>query len=128
MNQKMYWFMVALGFSAIISLVATPFTQRTTAIEVDVVLPTQTVAPSVKPDSTLIPEQSTPVPSTCLDCGGDALTDEETLLLICSPESLEENPEYLAACYEDEWIWSCDPDGWCEFDGEDDPTGEGYDW
>lgn len=145
MKRATYWFMVALGFSAMISLAAVPFTQETSAAENDNPSPSATVV-DVTPDPTLNPFPSidpcldpetanvdcfpnaTPAPDTCWDCLGNTLTDEETLLLVCSPDSLAENPQHREICYPDELFWSCDPDGWCESDGEDDPTGEGYDW
>jgi hypothetical protein len=142
MKQTTYTFMVALGFSAICSLASIPFSQGTSAAEAEVVAPVETLAPYVEPEATPVPDRclnpetssvdcfpnATPVPDTCWDCLGNTLTDEETLLLVCSPESLAENPQHFETCYEDEWIYSCDPDGWCEFDEGDDPTGEGYDW
>ena len=128
MKRATYWFMVALGFSAICSLASIPFQQGSSAAGVD------TTAPAIKveyvaPAPTLAPRtEPTPIVETRPDNLGGEVADEDELLLVCSPEDLLGNPENLSTCYEDEWVWSCDPDGWCEHDEEDDPTGEGYDW
>ena len=128
MNKVAYTFMVAFGFSAIFSIASIPFQQGAGAAEAD------TTAPAIKveyvaPVVTLAPyTEPTPVAGTHPDNLGGEVTDEDELLLVCSPEDLLDNPQNLSTCYEDEWVWSCDPDGWCEFDEFDDPTGEGYDW
>lgn len=128
MKQVTYSFIVALGFSAICSLASIPFQQGASAAGVDVTAPAIQVE-HVAPVPTLAPQTvPTPVVETRPDNPSGKVTDEDELLLLCSPDNLADNPQDSNLCYEDEWIWSCDPDGWCEFDEEDDPTGDGYDW
>ena len=112
-------YLIAVVLIAIAQIFPATSTEAVVDLEVDAISPAQTLAPHTEPS---------PIVNSCLDCLDVTLPDEDKLLRVCSPDNLADNPQDSNFCYADEWVWSCDPDGWCEFDEEEDPTGEGYDW
>jgi len=127
--MKKLAYLIAVGLIAIAQIFPRARADEVVDLQVNAITPTQTLpAPTLRVAEPDTEPATTPVVETCLDCFGGAATDEDELLLLCSPDNLADNPQDADLCYSDELFWSCDPDGWCESDGFDDPTGEGYDW
>lgn len=61
----------------------------------------------------------TPAPSAaidpCWDCDGSTTTWEDVKPQVCSAAGLAAHPQMLDECFPDQWEWTCDPDGTCEF-------------
>lgn len=67
-----------------------------------------------------------PVPE-CWDCEGSAMTEAEKLAAACSPAALAANPRHLGLCFPDRYVWTCDPDGTCEFRSPETDADNGLD-
>jgi hypothetical protein len=53
--------------------------------------------------------------NNCWDCDGSTMTEEEKLAAACTPAMLRANPQHLDLCFPDKYVWTCEPDGACEF-------------
>lgn len=104
---------LVVGVTILVSQVVTGVSAQTPAVVIPTATPVETATPT--PQETV---------AGCWDCVGSTMTETEVFAAVCSPASLEKNPQMLDECFPDKWEWVCFPDGHCEMYRRDlDPLG-----
>lgn len=104
---------LVVGLAILVSQVVTGVSAQTPAVVLPTATPVETATPT--------PQETVP---GCWDCAGSTMTEAEVVAAVCSPASLEKNPQMLDECFPDKWEWVCFPEGNCEMYRRDlDPLG-----